>query len=390
MTASLGISVSFPAHLPSQEFSSLRLITSARQIHLPFERFSLSITASDGFPCTTIRMGGGPRTYPGGVSKWQWKRMQAKKAKQLLKARLCRERQIYEMRKRAELRAAVSELEKPWKVVERAPTLFSIKADEQLKALADRFQRPGGYDMWSERDGPQLFHNQDELPSARFFPKGAVHSVKPYGVIHSAGRSNDSEMLDVGEDLPKTKNGTMRSRRSSGRGHRGKVNASGDGKIIDLYPTSNDMASEGAGDLTIWESGEETWTNPDADGIRRNGASEGDTARRQGRLSLRRSNQESVTRNNSNWQSPSEVHVNGVSRDGRDRKGYNITGKLRVNSAVHVNGVSGDGRDRKEYYNTGKLRVTGNARRHKSTYSLRSGSEHSNNSEKVRSRGALE
>ncbi|XP_068640715.1 probable DEAD-box ATP-dependent RNA helicase 48, partial [Aristolochia californica] len=129
------------------------------------------------------KLGGGPCTYLGGVSKWQWKRMQAKKAKQLLKARLCRECQIYEKRQRAELRAAVSELERPWEVVERAPTLFSIKADEQLKALANRSQFSGGYDLWLERDETQLFHNQDWLPSARFFPKGFVNNVKPYGII---------------------------------------------------------------------------------------------------------------------------------------------------------------------------------------------------------------
>ncbi|KAK7386208.1 hypothetical protein VNO78_26257 [Psophocarpus tetragonolobus] len=140
---------------------------------------------------TIIRMGGGPRTYPGGVSKWQWKRMQAKKAKQLLKARLCRERQIYEMRKRAELKAAVSELERPWEVVRResaaAPNLFSVEADEQVKVLADRFQRPGGFDLWSDRDGPMLFESPDELPSARFFPKGVVHSVKPYRRVDGYG-----------------------------------------------------------------------------------------------------------------------------------------------------------------------------------------------------------
>ncbi|KAJ4965799.1 hypothetical protein NE237_017648 [Protea cynaroides] len=90
-------------------------------------------------------MGGGPRTYPGGVSKWQWKRMQAKKSKQLFKARLCREQQIYEMRK--------------------APTLFSIRADEQLKVLADKFQRSSGYNLRTERDGPQLFQTADGLPS---------------------------------------------------------------------------------------------------------------------------------------------------------------------------------------------------------------------------------
>ncbi|OMO97314.1 copper ion transmembrane transporter [Corchorus olitorius] len=125
-------------------------------------------------------MGGGPRTYPGGVTKWQWKRMQNKKSKQLLKARLARERSIYEMRKRAELKATVSELERPWEVVEKAPNLFSVPADEQVKALADRFQKPGGFDMWTDRDGPQLFETVEGLPSARFFPKGVVHSVKPY------------------------------------------------------------------------------------------------------------------------------------------------------------------------------------------------------------------
>ncbi|CAL1399387.1 unnamed protein product [Linum trigynum] len=133
---------------------------------------------------TVIRMGGGPRTYPGGVSRWQWKRMQAKKSKQLLKARLSRERQIYEMRKRAELKAAVAELERPWEVVNKAPTLFSVGADEQVKVLADRFQKPGGFDLWTERDGPQLFKTPDGgIPSARFFPKGVVHSVKPYGKV---------------------------------------------------------------------------------------------------------------------------------------------------------------------------------------------------------------
>ncbi|KAK1420679.1 hypothetical protein QVD17_22477 [Tagetes erecta] len=148
-------------------------------------------------PSTTIRMGGGPRTYPGGVSKWQWKRMQQKKAKQLLKARLARERQIYEMRKRAELNAAVSELERPWEVVEKAPKLFSVTADEQLKVLADRFQKPGGFDLWSEKDGPQLFQSVEGLPSARFFPKGVVHSIKPYGRINHESNLGEDEKLKL-------------------------------------------------------------------------------------------------------------------------------------------------------------------------------------------------
>ncbi|XP_038883722.1 uncharacterized protein LOC120074621 [Benincasa hispida] len=178
----------------------------------PLFSFSQSLTGSNHlfyFPnrmpivsksTTLIRMGGGPRTYPGGVSKWQWKRMQAKKAKQLLKARLCRERQIYEMRKRAELKAAVAELERPWEVVERAPNLFSVGADEQVKVLADRFQRPGGFDLWTEKDGPQLFQTVDELPSARFFPKGVVHSVRPYRSI-TGSESSLSLDAEAGNEI---------------------------------------------------------------------------------------------------------------------------------------------------------------------------------------------
>ncbi|KAG8058975.1 hypothetical protein GUJ93_ZPchr0002g24316 [Zizania palustris] len=135
-----------------------------------------------------IRMGGGPRTFPGGVSKWQWKRMQARKAKQLLKARLARERQLYEMRKRAELRDAVAHLELPWEpdssAVAAAPNLLSVAADDQLKALADRFYRPGGVDLWNDRDGPKVFATPGTgRASARFFPKDAIHSVQPYALL---------------------------------------------------------------------------------------------------------------------------------------------------------------------------------------------------------------
>lgn len=144
--------------------------------------------------------------------------MQDKKAKQLLKARLSRERQIYEMRKRAELKAAVSELERPWEVVEKSPNLFSFRADEQLKVLADRFQKPGGFDMWTEKDGPQLFQTPEELPSARFFPKGVVHSVKPYQ------RISGSDELNSGDEDLNSKTGN--DRRSSGE------------KLIDRFGSS--------------------------------------------------------------------------------------------------------------------------------------------------------
>ncbi|KAL8517442.1 hypothetical protein ACS0TY_015619 [Phlomoides rotata] len=177
----------------------------------PISAQSLSLTTKLShlsLRTTPIRMGGGPRTYPGGVSKWQWKRMQAKKSKQLLKARLARERQIYEMRKRAELKAAVSELERPWETVEKPPNLFSVGADEQVKVLADRFQRAGGLDLWSERDGPELFRPDNCLPSARFFPKGVVHSVKPYRKMEELDAAFDDDFgsSGLGEDSKPDRN----------------------------------------------------------------------------------------------------------------------------------------------------------------------------------------
>ncbi|KAI3866284.1 hypothetical protein MKX03_003801 [Papaver bracteatum] len=190
MTIQMSVSIS----TQSQNLSSIRMLTCPNQMDFltKFSQLSLNKISTNPLRTPIIRMGGGPRTFPGGVSKWQWKRMQQKKAKQLLKARLCREKQIYEMRKRAELRAAVSELEKPWEVVEKAPALFSVRADEQVKVLADRFQRPGGYDLWSDNDGPQLFqHGGDDFPSARFFPKGVVHSIKPYESIRTEENSDD-------------------------------------------------------------------------------------------------------------------------------------------------------------------------------------------------------
>ncbi|KAF8089038.1 hypothetical protein N665_0520s0036 [Sinapis alba] len=196
---------------------------------------------------TVIRMGGGPRTFPGGVSKWQWKRMQTKKQKQLLKARLSRERQIYEMRKRAELKAAVAELERPWEPVQNPPNLFSVCADEQVKVLADRFQKPGGFDLWTERDGPQLFENVEDLPSARFFPKGVVHSVKPY---RSLPRSGESE----GEEGSRKREGVN----GMHRGRRGRKEEEGkrmENRVVNGGKSRNGRRSSQVYDMTLQNDG---------------------------------------------------------------------------------------------------------------------------------------
>ncbi|EAZ23475.1 hypothetical protein OsJ_07169 [Oryza sativa Japonica Group] len=193
---------------PLSSFHSLSLSSRGLRVPSPCEaRPRAPLRRGD----LAIRMGGGPRTFPGGVSKWQWKRMQARKAKQLLKARLARERQLYEMRKRAELREAAAHLERPWDpdasdsaaAAAAAPNLLSVAADDQMKALADRFHRPGGVDLWNDRDGPRVFAAPDTgRASARFFPKGSVHSVQPYGLVNGglestlAARGNPSDATD--------------------------------------------------------------------------------------------------------------------------------------------------------------------------------------------------
>lgn len=60
-----------------------------------------------------IEAGGGKRTFPGGVSKWQWKRTQEKKSREIERAALNRERDALES-KRREQKRIIDGPEKPW------------------------------------------------------------------------------------------------------------------------------------------------------------------------------------------------------------------------------------------------------------------------------------
>lgn len=121
-------------------------------------------------------MGGGPRTFPGGVSKWQWKNAQKKKEKQAEKARLAREKQLFDERRRSEAIGAGPLLEKPWEP--RAPSAASplppVHRDPKIKALADRFQKRGAEELWTEEDGAVASSRADARPSARFLPKAGA------------------------------------------------------------------------------------------------------------------------------------------------------------------------------------------------------------------------
>ncbi|EFH46361.1 hypothetical protein ARALYDRAFT_914972 [Arabidopsis lyrata subsp. lyrata] len=66
-----------------------------------------------------------------------------------------------------------------------------------------RIYRTSQFDLWTDRDGPQLFESVDDLPSARFFPKGVVHSVKPYGRLSSTSvvdGDSDGEVSEVKDE----------------------------------------------------------------------------------------------------------------------------------------------------------------------------------------------
>lgn len=100
-------------------------------------------------------MGGGPRTFPGGINKWQWKRLHEKKAKEKEKRLLEHEKQLYQARIRSQIREKLvgkndSELSPASKYSSHSP----MSPQDQIKALADRFMKEGAEDLWNEDDGP--------------------------------------------------------------------------------------------------------------------------------------------------------------------------------------------------------------------------------------------
>ena len=141
-------------------------------------------------------MGGGPRTFPGGVSKWQWKNAQRKKEKLAEKARLAREKQLFDERRRNEAIGAGPLLEKPWEP--RSPNTASplppVHRDPKIKALADRFQKRGAEELWTEEDGAVTVSRQEPRPSARFLPKAGGSGNSMGGSFGGSSSSHSSRM----------------------------------------------------------------------------------------------------------------------------------------------------------------------------------------------------
>lgn len=151
---------------------------------------------SDNMPAVegARAMGGGPRTFPGGVSKWQWKNAQRKKEKQAEKARLAREKQLFDERRRTEAMAAGGPLlEKPWEP--RSPNSASplppVHHDPKIRALADRFTKKGAEELWTDEDGAVASSRQESSrTSARFLPKAGGPGNNSMGGSFGGGSSS--------------------------------------------------------------------------------------------------------------------------------------------------------------------------------------------------------
>ncbi|KAJ4806051.1 DEAD-box ATP-dependent RNA helicase 48 [Rhynchospora pubera] len=123
------------------------------------------------FPQILIRtrsMGSGPRTFPGGLTKWQHKRVQEKLARQKAHRLLRTEKQLYLSRLRSEIRSNPTQA-------------------ESRPRFTDQFTQPGAEDLWNEDDGPVKDPPEKVLKNPTRIPQLSVGSfVQKRG--YSAGR----------------------------------------------------------------------------------------------------------------------------------------------------------------------------------------------------------
>ncbi|KAG2677349.1 hypothetical protein I3760_12G093500 [Carya illinoinensis] len=107
--------------------------------------------------CTLVftrPMGGGPRTFPGGVTKWQWRRMHEKKARAKEMRRIEQEKELYQARILSYIRAKLSGKSDPPISPNPSTGGGPRSTTDHIKALANRFMKEGAEDLWNEEDGP--------------------------------------------------------------------------------------------------------------------------------------------------------------------------------------------------------------------------------------------
>ncbi|KAF8691796.1 hypothetical protein HU200_040198 [Digitaria exilis] len=142
-------------------------------------------------------MGGGPRTFPGGLSKWQYKRMHEKLARQKQRGLLRHEKQLYLARLRSEIRASRLPAAGP----DPPPTEGPTSSRAHIRALADRFRKPGAEDLWNEDDGPLRRAKQ---PSTRI-PPAVQQQQQRLDSGRPRGGANWKDWEELAREQPRTR-----------------------------------------------------------------------------------------------------------------------------------------------------------------------------------------
>ncbi|PKU64195.1 DEAD-box ATP-dependent RNA helicase 48 [Dendrobium catenatum] len=113
-------------------------------------------------------MGGGPRTFAGGLNKWQYKRMHEKLAREKERRLLQQEKQIYQARLRTEIRAKIAGKSSYDDFSGSSPGAGGMSSKDHIRALADRFMKEGAEDLWNEDDGPIRSRSGGRVEGLRF------------------------------------------------------------------------------------------------------------------------------------------------------------------------------------------------------------------------------
>ncbi|XP_010473564.1 PREDICTED: probable DEAD-box ATP-dependent RNA helicase 48 isoform X2 [Camelina sativa] len=170
-----------------------------------------SLTGSLWNRIVTRNMGGGPRTFPGGLNKWQWKRMHEKKAREKENKLLDQEKQLYEARIRTEIRAKMwGNQDSGEKTAKSKQSHGPMSPKEHIKTLADRFIKAGAEDLWNEDDGP--IKKSEEEGSSRLSRRDNG------GTGSNSIDSNFNSPIDVRKFVSMGSNSSRRGFSSTSRG----------------------------------------------------------------------------------------------------------------------------------------------------------------------------
>ncbi|XP_011022737.1 PREDICTED: probable DEAD-box ATP-dependent RNA helicase 48 isoform X3 [Populus euphratica] len=152
----------------------------------------------------TRLMGGGPRSFPGGLNKWQWKRLHEKKAKEKEKRLLDQEKQLFQDRMRSQIRSNLAGQSHP--NLNPDPNKYNpMNPKEHLKALANRFMKDGAENLWNENDGslkPPCDEQTEFVGTNQ--QQGSIHSLVDLRKLISEGR-NVSQNRENGFNFVKSR-----------------------------------------------------------------------------------------------------------------------------------------------------------------------------------------